>query len=157
MGSIFIGWFDNPAHAAFAAFAISSISLLVAIVAMVKSRRTQNRLLEIEEIRERDRQKEMRKANLTAELVEENKRILLRISNKGPADACEIKVRLNNEPLFKSPLLMYGQSECSQLGPSSNFDYILMLIPGTCIQHKVTITWSDDSGKPGSYKTTLTK
>jgi heme exporter protein D len=47
---------------------LSAISIVVAVVALIKSQRTQNQMLRIEQARERDRQVEKRKANITAKL-----------------------------------------------------------------------------------------
>jgi len=47
---------------------LSVLSLIVSIVAFVKSHQTQQRMLQIEETRERDQQGEARRASLTTKL-----------------------------------------------------------------------------------------
>ena len=151
-----VNWFTNNGNAAFAAFFISSISVFVAAAAMFTSWKTQKRQVEIEEIREKDRQKEMRKANLVARLVDDDGRDLLVIENKGPAEAREIVVSLNDKPLSEYEGFVGGQHEIHKVGPYSSFHYLMVLTMGMDISFKIAIAWTDDSGETGIYQTTLT-
>jgi hypothetical protein len=63
---------------------LSVFSIAIAGIAIYTSWKTQKRQVEIEEIREKDRQKEMRKADLIARLANDGGRRLLVIENKGP-------------------------------------------------------------------------
>ena len=151
-----IDWFGSPSNAAFAASILSVISIGIAGIAIYTSWRTKKRQVEIEEIRERDRQKEMRKADLVARLKDDNGRDLLVIENKGPAEAREIAILLNGKPLSEYQGFVRDQTEIRKVGPYSSFHYLMALCFGMEISFEITITWNDDSGEPGLYQTTLT-
>ena len=151
-----IDWFNNSGNAAFAAFFISLISVFVAATAMYTSWKTQKRQVEIEEIREKDRQKEMRKADLVARLVDDDGRRLLVIENKGPAEAREIVILLNDRTLSEYQGFVRQQPEIRRVGPYSSFHYLMVLTMGMDLSFEITITWTDDSGENGRYSTTLT-
>jgi hypothetical protein len=152
----FIDWLGNPGNASFATSVLSLISIVVASIAMYTSWRTQKRLVEIEEVRERDRQKEMRKADLAARLKDDDSRDLLVIENKGPAEAREIVILLNGKPLSEYEGFVGDQKEIRKVGPYSSFHYLMVLCCGMELSFEITITWKDDSGEPGLYQTTLT-
>ncbi len=149
-------WFNNPGNAAFAACFISLISVFVAVAAMYTSWKTQKRQVEIEEIREKDRQKEMHKADLVALLIDDNGRDLLVIDNKGPAEAREIVILLNGKPLSEYQGFVRNQPEIRAVGPYSSFHYLMALTMGMDLSFEITITWVDDSKEVGRYLTTLT-
>lgn len=149
-------WFSSPGNAAFAAFFISMISVLIAAAAMYTSWKTQKRQVEIEEIRERDRQKEMRKANLMARLVDDDGRKLLVVENKGAAEAREIVIVLNGRTLSEYQGFVRQQPEIQRVGPYSSFHYLMVLTMGMDLSFEISITWVDDSGEEGSYSTILT-
>jgi hypothetical protein len=151
-----VDWFSNPGNAAFTAFIISLISVFVAAAAMYTSWKTQKRQVEIEEIREKDRQKEMRKADLVARLVNDDNRELLVIENKGPAEAREIVVLLNSRQLSEYQGFIRRQPEIRRVGPYSSFHYLMVLTMGMDLSFEITIKWVDDSDEPGLYQTTLT-
>lgn len=152
----FIDWLGSPGNASFAASILSLISIAVASIAIYTSWRTQKQLVEIEEVRERDRQKEMRKADLVSRLKDGDGRDLLVIENKGPAEAREIVILLNGKPLSEYEGFVGDQKEIRKIGPYSSFHYRLALCYGMELSFEITITWIDDSGEPGFYKTTLT-
>jgi hypothetical protein len=152
----YVDWFSNPGNAAFAAFFISLISAFVAAGAMYTSWKTQKRQVEIEEIRERDRQQEMRKADLVARLVHNGERTLLVIENKGPAEAREILVLLNGRMLSEYQGFVRRQPEIRRVGPYSSFHYLMVLTMGMDLSFEINITWVDDSGEDGRYSTILT-
>jgi hypothetical protein len=150
-----VDWFSNPGNAAFAAFFISLISVFVAAAAMYTSWKTQKRQVEIEEIREKDRQNEMRKADLVARLVKDGRDLLI-IENKGPAEAREISIHLNDRPISEFPAFVRDQSEIHRVGPYSSFHYLMAFYSGVDLTPEITINWIDDSEEPGIYQTTLT-
>ena len=148
-------WFSNPGNSAFTAFVISLVSIFIAAGAMFTSWRTQKRLVEIEEAREKDRLNDMRKADLMARLVK-NGRDLLIIENKGPAEAREISILLNDRSLSEFPAFVRDQSEIHRVGPYSSFHYLMAFHVGVDLSPEITITWKDGSGVPGIYQTILT-
>jgi hypothetical protein len=151
-------WFGNSGNSALTAFIISLVSILIAIAAMFTSWKTQKRIVEIEEAREKDRLRDMRKADLMARLVR-NGRDRLIIENKGPAEAREISIMLNGRPLSEFPVFVGSQQEIHKVGPYSSFHYLMAFCIGLdpmVYTPEITINWTDDSGEPGAYQTTLT-
>ena len=148
-------WFSIPGNSAFAAFIISLVSIFIAAGAMLTSWRTQKRPIEIEEAREKDRLKEMHKADLTARLLKDGRDLLI-IENKGPAEAREISILLNGRSLLEFPAFVRYQSEIHRVGSYSSFHYLMAFDPGADLSPEITINWVDDSGEPGIYQTTLT-
>jgi len=159
-----IEWFSKPGIANFSAFIFSLLALVVSVVALIISRKNQKRLVEIEEARERDRLRLMRKAHLTAEIVQElltrGQRTAyqhsLRVHNTGNAEARDIAILLDGKPLLEHPTILKGTNEIRQLGPRSHFRYRLVLSMQARPPSEVVITWSDNSGETGSYRTALT-
>jgi hypothetical protein len=152
----FADWFGNPGNSAFAAFIISLVSILIAAGAMFTSWRTQKRQVEIEEIREKDRIKAMRKADLVARLVDDDRWDLLVIENKGSAEAREIVILINGRPLSEYEGFVDSHSEIRRVGPYSSFHYPMVLTMSMNPSFELTITWVDDSGETGLYQSTLT-
>lgn len=155
---ILADWFGNPGNSAFAAFIISLLSIFIAAGAMFTSWRTQKRQVEIEEAREKDRLKEMRKADLMARLAKDGRDLLI-IENKGSAEAREISIKLNGRSLSEFPVFMRNQPEIRRVGPYSSFHYQMAFCGGLeqmVYTPEITINWTDDSGEPGAYQTTLT-
>jgi len=154
----FADWFGNPGNSEFFASILSLVSLFIAIAAMIISWRTQKRIVEIEEARERDRLKDMRKADLIARFVKDVADRLI-IENKGPGEAREISIQLNGRPLSEFPAFVGNQPEIHSVGPYSSFHYLMAFCIGLesmVYAPEITINWTDDSGEPGVYHTTLT-
>ena len=157
-------WFGGAGNAAFVATLLSICAIVVSGIAFRKSHKTQNRLVKIEEARERDRLKQQKKADLVAQIVSEVesqqarrtiKKYMLRIENKGLAEARDVKVVLDDKPVLEHPAVVGNQQEGTQIGPQSCFDYLLGYSMNTPKPACAVITWSDDSGEHGSYKTSL--
>lgn len=151
-------WFSLPGNSEFAVFILSLVSLCIAIAAMLTSWRTQKRIVEIEEAREKDRLKDMRKADLMARLVTDGQDQLI-IENKGPAEAREISIQLNGRSLSEFPAFVGDQPEIHRVGPYSSFHYMMAFSCGldpAVYAPEITINWTDNSGESGTYQTTLT-
>lgn len=161
-----IEWFRNPAHSAFSAFVVSLAAIVFSFIAWFKTRQIEKKQLDIEQAREKDRLAEKQKANLTAKIVSEplrsvtgHKQItqhLLRIDNTGHAQAHNIKVLLDGKSLLEHPAILKNEKEIRQVGPNSQFQYVLATTMQARLPSDLRIKWSDDSGEPGSYRTTLT-
>jgi hypothetical protein len=143
-----IDWFSSSGNI------LSLISILIAIVAMYTSWKTQKRLVEIEEVRETDRQREMHKADLVAQSERGEKISRLVITNRGPAEAQEISVLINGKPLKEFPAFV-DDKEIRGIGPHSSIRYRMAFTFGMDTSFDVTINWSDNSGEQGIYQTTL--
>jgi hypothetical protein len=151
-------WFGLPGNSEFAASILSLVSLCIAIAAMLTSWKTQKRIVEIEEAREKDRLKDLRKADLIARLVTNGGDRLI-IENKGSAEAREISIQLNGRPLLEFPAFVGNQPEIHKVGPNSSFHYLMAFYAGLDLINytpEISINWTDDSGEPGAYQTTLT-
>lgn len=144
-----IDWFSSFSNI------LSLISILIAIAAMYTSWKTQKRLVEIEEAREMDRQREMHKADLVAQSERSDKTAFLVITNRGPAEAQEISVLINGKPL-KEFRAFVDDREIRRVGPHNSIRYRLVFTANMDLSFEVTINWSDDSGEQGIYQTTLT-
>lgn len=174
-----IDWFANSGNASFMAFLVSVGSIIIAGIALVISFKTQRRQLKIEEKRENDRIKEMRKANLVAQLVTRSSKssdYLLRIENKGSAEARDVRISLDGSPIQnhaaiprgfttknvremvdgQSPKIQHTSEETYQIGPESYIQFIMAITSDTYPPFDLTMTWSDDSGEPGYYRHTIT-
>lgn len=157
-------WFGDPGHAALAAFAVSIVSIGVSIWALVISHRTQRRSLEIEEARETDRLHLQKRARLVAgirkDIVSRGRRSgeqhMLLVENTGEAEAREIVLTMDGQSVLEHPAIYRGQNEVRQVGPQSSFRYILSLTTQVRPPFDVEMTWTDDSGMPGQYRTTVT-
>ena len=118
-----IDWFSSSSNI------LSLIPILIAIAAMYTSWKTQKRLVEIEEAREMDRQREMHKADLVAQSERGDKIDHQVITNRGPAEAREISVLINGKPLKEFPAFVDNQ-EIRRIGPYSSFHYRLAFTSG---------------------------
>jgi len=152
-------WFRDGGHAALAACAVSVLALVVSILAWVTSWRTQKRQVAIEDARELDRIAQTRKAQLVARIVREPPvhptSFYLEVENKGTALARDVSITLDRTPVLGHAALMEGQEEVTCVGRLSLFRYGLYA-PSCPYPRSIRITWSDDSGEPGLYETTLT-
>ena len=148
---------------------IAWVSLAVSVGVAVWVHRRQHglqaRMVALEEAREKDRLLEQTKARLTAQLESEvlaqrrhesPRRHFLRIENKGLSEARDIDVVLDGNPVLEHPAVPRGQPEVRQVGSLSGFNYLLAPPFKNPFPRVAEITWSDDSGEPGSYRTTLT-
>ena len=164
-------WFAEPAHAAAAASLLAVIAILVSVVALLTNRNThkrqlriENRLLDIEEARERARIDQTLKAKLVANLFTEparrgrvrTKGYFLQVKNLGDAVAYDIQVFLDGKPFAEHPVAPANSQEMDQLGPRSHFRYSLAVGYGKTPPFELNITWADDSEERGFYQTTLT-
>jgi len=108
----------------------------------------------------RENIRKFKKANLVASLDREPQRNYIRftlvINNEGNSEAREIKVRIDGKPLLEHPVIPSNETEIRTVGPKSFIRYNLAIASGNTGPFEVEIGWSDDSGEPGSYRTTLT-
>lgn len=155
-------WFGDAGNAAFVASLLSITAIIVSILAFRKSLKTQNRLVDIEEAREKDRLAEKNKANLTAKITKEELRrsstsrihwqYHLVVENKGLSEARDIRIWLDGKQVSDHPAFVKDQEEIFIVGPQSQFKYhIVKPFPSG-----IAIAWSDDSGEVSSYRSSLT-
>lgn len=143
---------------------VSILAVVISGIAVYISRRTQNRLVDIEDAREKDRLTEKQKANLTARISREPltrgtrsaTQYFLYIENSGSSEARDIKINLDGKPLLAHSSILENTEEVTQVGPNSYFRYLLVLSSKGRSPSNIEVTWEDDSGEPGKYSTTLT-
>lgn len=141
---------------------VAGLSLLVAYFSFRKSSAVQKRQLEIEEQRERDRVVETKKARLTAQVVKEPSAhstpdYYLEITNSGVCQARDIEVKLDGKAAMEHPCVRKRAASITQIGPQSAARYELVVKRDIPFAQKAEIRWTDDSGEPGRYRTTLTQ
>ncbi|MGH9428066.1 MAG: hypothetical protein ACRD2L_17425 [Terriglobia bacterium] len=153
-------WFLDSGHANLVTYALSVVAIAVSVFAWITSWQTQKRLVVIEEARERDRLKHASKAKLRAELVREpgsrRMRELLRVYNDGEVEARNVAIKLAGKPLLEHPAVPGGTTEIKKVGPRSQIQYVIAVTLDNAPPWEFELTWTDDSGQEGSYRTTLT-
>ena len=164
---------------------IASVSVLIAGLALWRSWRAgraaskatrdanelQERMVALEEAREKDRLTAKGTAILTAKIIAEQiaqrrsgriDRHLLRVENTGAATAREVTILLDGKPVMEHPAVSspavqhVNTEEIRVVGPGSHFHYVLALHQNLCPPFEFEATWDDDSGQQGRYATTLT-
>lgn len=144
---------------------ISGVSLIVSILALWKSaiaqreaNVSQQRIVAIEEQRENDRLAVSRRAELRAELRRTARHTdRLYIMNEGLAEARNVAVVLEGRPLLEHAVGGPGVELASTIGPKSEVSCILMTSMECKPPFDIHVTWEDDLGKSGSYRSTLTR
>ena len=126
-----------------------------------KNKDLQMRLLELEEVRERDRVRESSKAELVADIIPGGKGHRLEVWNRGRADARNITVLLDGIPILQHPGLAAAtkhelNKDLTNLPAGTRFRYVLSPHLQARPPWELEITWTDDSCNPGLYRTTLT-
>jgi archaellum component FlaG (FlaF/FlaG flagellin family) len=145
-------------------FWISIISLIMAIIAVWISYSTQNkaneiqqRLVHIEEQREYDRKIKSRQANLRAELRKDERAYKLYLINSGEAEARNIRIKIDGEPLEQHCAFVKGQSIPSYIGHNSEISCLMAFYFGCySSSFEVEVKWDDDYQKDRTYKSMLT-
>lgn len=136
------------------------INTIIALMAFLLGYRVNRKQLNIEIARENDRLQKTKKASLIPSVfMKDSRRKRFAVRNIGEAAASDVLIWINDLPLSNQgqrPIVI-ADEEIHFIGPLSTIDYP-MLGPGEGESRsiQVKITWSDDSGKPGSCRHTLT-
>jgi hypothetical protein len=153
-------WFKDLGHSAFINALLALFSFFAAIVAIIISTRTQKRLKQIEEQRERDRLYDRKKARLKAVGIKEIHQdkgcsVYFQVENISDfADAREIEIVLDNININEHPDV-YKRQQLEHLGPNSSVRFLLPEKYADVGFSDIIIKWKDDSDEPGYYKTTI--
>lgn len=136
---------------------VSIIAVIISGIAVYIGWRIQKKQIEIEKARDQERLAEKKKANLTAQIMrDERGRLVLRIENKGFGEARDIRAWLDGQPIFDHPSIVKNQKEVFIVGPQSSCQYILGISFQTPRPSGIAIAWADDSGEVSSYRNALT-
>jgi hypothetical protein len=144
------------------------LSLTIAIIALgisiwatvrsnklgVRQNQLQEKLFALEASRERDRQVASRSATLRA-WIEHGRDYRLMIVNEGPSEARSLKTLIDAGPVLSHPLVSRGLEEITGLGPGATASYLLAVAGGTKPILSISLSWEDDSGKPGQWSSQL--
>lgn len=143
-------------------FSLSFLAVLIALYAAWTSRKTQRRQIQIEEERDRVRYEQQNKANLVARIEGKksprgSSQHPLVIENKGSTEARNVNFTLDGKPFQKHPTYLEGQvAEDFLIGPNSSVKFQLGINFGQALPFQIEIQWTDDSGIPRVYRSTLT-
>ena len=128
---------------------VSGAALLISYLSLRRSSKNQQKLIEIENEREKDR----KKAQLKPELVKEYQDKLC-IENISDNKAINVEIFINGRPITEHPDIKPGQELITVLGAKSSCYYLM-----AAAKHKnswnVRITWTNDSGEEDDYETII--
>lgn len=143
---------------------ISALSLGVSAVALYTSWQAnrqaiaaQRRIVEIEEQRERDRQRGELQASLHPQLRKINGHSYrLYLVNSGKVLARNIRVRLEGKRFSEHPAAIQGDDIPAQVGPHSEASCLINITMTCAPPFPIHVEWDDESGKDRIYQGTLT-
>ena len=143
----------------------SNIVAVVSIIISLGSAYYTWKTYKIKEGQEIDRKKEMRKANLSAQLIRRRSQdgktsdYSLRIINNAKAKAKDIKILADDKPLSQYPPFRWvplsENDLLSELGPGTQWEIPLEYCIGFSANFRIKINWSDDSDESGLYEQSL--
>jgi hypothetical protein len=148
----------NPVIVAAVSAVAALVAVPVSVIALVSAHRTSSRMVQIEEERDRAAEQAARKANVRAGLVNTDRGFyILVVRNDGPGTARNIALLLDGAPASKHPAALSGPlpDSIDELHPSAEGKFSLVATLGTQFPSVVEMTWEDDSGKPGVFRSHL--
>lgn len=116
----------------------------------------QCRLVQIEQSREQARVLQSQQAVIRAELCKlgtGNWRLVVR--NSGQSTACNVTLALDGQPFTEHKATVRGEQEIREIGPESEISYCIVISNECKPPFDLEVTWDDDSGRKGQYRTTL--
>lgn len=136
------------------AFVVSGFALLLAYVSWTLSHKTERRMVEIEEARDREATRQAGKASVVAEMGRYNRTSHeLAIQNIGAGTARNLRLELNGEPA--SRCIQGAQDTIDRLRPNEAVKFRFALTFSSPIPQTIKIQWEDDSGEEGLYESSL--
>ena len=93
---------------------------------------------------------------MNREILPQHKRFTLDIKNNGESEARNIKTMIDDKPLIEHPVIPQNIKEITLVGPHSFIRYSMAVTMGNTGPFDIKISWEDDSGEPGFYRTILT-
>ena len=152
---------------------VSVLALLVSAASAIATWRTnsrqirhQERLVNLETARDKDRQRLARSAGVRASIgpdeqdfrermIGRSPKYWLVIRNDGMALARNVRVLLDGKPLVEHTLVRDSEEEITTIGPGTEHRYTLAvsLQPARIVD--ALIQWDDDSGEPRRWESKL--
>jgi hypothetical protein len=141
---------------------IGVVALGVSIWSVLRSQKTarrqnrlQERLLKVEQSRERDRVTESQSAKLRAWVDRAGRTERQIVINEGQSEARAVKTLLDGLPIVGHPLVPQGVEEVTHLGPGAHAEYLLAVSMGAPATVQIEVEWEDDTGEPGRWRSQL--
>lgn len=152
----------------------TGLAVLVSIAAIFFAWRTASRqnalherMVALEDARERDRLRQARSAQMRASIHRESPhwrearlagkglQYWLVVRNDGSVTARDVRVLLDGRPVLEHPLVPRGENEITDLGPGAEFRYILAVTLGSARVLNARIEWRDGSGEARTWESQL--
>jgi hypothetical protein len=136
---------------------VSVIALILSLRAQSQANAAQQRIVEIEEQRDKDKRQDALQARLQAvfrDLGDGSERLYL--VNHGMAEARNVRVTLDGKPFAKHCAVMGGDSLPSLVGAGGEVSCLLAISMQCAPPFECEVRWDDDSGPEHVYRTTLT-
>ena len=160
MFDAFLETFRDSGYAAFTALALSAIAIVLSLISLLSSRRSNRRLIQIEEARDNAAQTASDSAVLRGHLVRapsangRSTNTALIIDNTGDGTARDIVMLLDAVPAAKHGAFMSG-NDFDLLGPQSSKRCSLAITSHSPTPTRIEISWTDDTGERKTYESTL--
>jgi hypothetical protein len=122
----------------------------------------QRRVVNLEEKREKDKQKERIKADVKAEVVfrktAKGKRAnKLRIYNEGAGAAENVRIKINEDPITECNFIITDQDSFDIIAPGSDIKLTMATSFDSPPNWKTEVFWNDKTGMDNKFETILTQ
>lgn len=153
---------------------LTGLAVVVSVAAILASRQTANRqnalherMVALEDARERDRLRQARSAEVRASiqrdaphwrearLAGKGPQYWLVVRNDGSVTARNVRVLLDGRPVLEHPLVPRGENDITDLGPGADFRYVLAVTLGSARVLDARIEWQDDSDETRTWESQL--
>lgn len=148
---------------------ISCFALLVSIIVVVysfiqgrKSNQLQERIVNIEEQREKEKKEEKIKAEVKAEVVyrktaKGKQASKFRVYNQGAGAAQNVKIFIDDKPVKECDFVLADQNEYEIIAAGSEVKIPVATSKDSPSNWKTVIHWDDKTGTDNEFETILTK
>jgi hypothetical protein len=145
------------------AIGLSIVAMIVAIWSARKANwsaeianKLQSEALGIEKVRESERVVAERRASLRARFVSAGDSYMLTIANDGHAEARELDVFVDGEPISKNQMISNSDDTFPVIGAGAQVEYRFIGYDGMPRVYRVRLNWNDDSGTGRNWQSDLT-
>ena len=115
----------------------------------------QERLLALEATRQKAAIRQSRQARLSARFDRIGHDWMLGFRNDGKSGASEIRITIDDQSVLEHPLVLHGSGEITELGSGAEAHSLIAPSMGMPDVYTVELTWRDDSGEPGKWRSQL--
>ena len=151
--------FRDSGYAAFTTFALSAVAIALSVMSLISSRRSNRRLIQIEEARDNAARRSSKSAILRGHLVRESNSngrsaTVLVVDNTGDGTARNIAMLLDGEPAADHRAFL-RENDFEVLGPRSTKRCQLAITSHSPSPTQIQISWTDGTGESKTYESTL--